>query len=1026
MGWSRFPAPGSEAGDETRREIAGALRDPTLDERGGEPASRVDLLAMDADAALGLGEEDLDELEVGRLARGDPRHPDNLPLRFDPDLLPHLADGTVVVALTGVDVTRGAAVPLQGMGVLEMGAELQVDFADLVPDKDMNGPVEVPAGVDLPARKGGDDGVVPVDGIEGFRRRGRKPAAGMRLDPVGKLDPLPEGEFLGPNRGLQAHGRKKLLAARLFELEIVVELFAALRKAALHDRAVDLGGMRREFPGRARIEADDRGIDRGTRMEKFGADGAQGPDVPALLQHQGEDAVVLAAGLRDEAVGDFLLHHDDRLPHRAGRIEETLENGVSHGVGKVADELHRSLQKERAHVILGGIGVNDLDAKGTEFLREVLGESPVRLDEDETAALAGEVFGEGAEAGTDLDDAVPGPDLELGGDPLRQGRVDEETLAQLAARDEIKTPQQCLEFGEMHPGRWRGSHSLTRRQSKLRISCPPRHPFPSPMLLPFEDAVDFFRLHASLMNFVLRRSGRGGKRRPKDYGRLPIPQRFEIHQRFSKDPTGFLDSYLKANPDRLPAAELAEIAAWKDAVGGRLIFFRQLSKHVVVIEATTNPRVFGVLGLTQPVEEIFQRPLPVMGDCCLLPFRGAIVCDGLISSYAVQFGAGIRRGFNETYQAAKKSGRVITSFGGPPPASPKPEKQKSAARPADPLKRLVSAVRRRLSDYRAQNEVLRRFEEEAIPAFEAWVDRTFAEERAEILRLCEEIDDLEETIHRLTLDPRPVGCAAEDVDAVLASVKRERESLEDGGEPGAGSPFHAGLPEEIEDLLEESFRDFLTEMRGIDPGRMEEEAYEQAFAEFQETFRHAALGNRAAFERSLLGIGADRSDNNRKAVNAAYRRVAKRLHPDKHSKHDEETKEFWETLRNAREALDLESIERVETEWRLLREESFTKGDEAKLKRLQSQLRQDFQFLRDRRRDLETHPLWGLETTEPPKRIERQVRTELSLELGRLKVRKRLLEKRLEIPRRPETPRKKAKRTPGPKPAPPGQMEFEF
>jgi hypothetical protein len=57
--------------------------------------------------------------------------------------------------------------------------------------------------------------------------------------------------------------------------------------------------------------------------------------------------------------------------------------------------------------------VDDFDAEGTVSIREKLREPSVRLDEDEPAALSGEVFGESAEARADFDDAILGSDPEL-------------------------------------------------------------------------------------------------------------------------------------------------------------------------------------------------------------------------------------------------------------------------------------------------------------------------------------------------------------------------------------------------------------------------------------------------------------------------------------------------------------------------------------------------------------------------------------------------------------------------------------
>jgi Domain of unknown function (DUF6398) len=58
--------------------------------------------------------------------------------------------------------------------------------------------------------------------------------------------------------------------------------------------------------------------------------------------------------------------------------------------------------------------------------------------------------------------------------------------------------------------------------------------------------------------------------------------------------------------------------------------------------------------------------LPRMIKTTLLPFKGRIVYDGLMSGYNVSFGPGIRRSLNEAYREAKAHRGIITTL--PPPA----------------------------------------------------------------------------------------------------------------------------------------------------------------------------------------------------------------------------------------------------------------------------------------------------------------------------------------------------------------------
>ena len=57
--------------------------------------------------------------------------------------------------------------------------------------------------------------------------------------------------------------------------------------------------------------------------------------------------------------------------------------------------------------------------------------------------------------------------------------------------------------------------------------------------------------------------------------------------------------------------------------------------------------------LSQPFEELVGPYLPVLTQTVLLPFKGMIVYDGLMSSYRISFGPGIRRSLDEGFKEAK-------------------------------------------------------------------------------------------------------------------------------------------------------------------------------------------------------------------------------------------------------------------------------------------------------------------------------------------------------------------------------------
>jgi Domain of unknown function (DUF6398) len=54
--------------------------------------------------------------------------------------------------------------------------------------------------------------------------------------------------------------------------------------------------------------------------------------------------------------------------------------------------------------------------------------------------------------------------------------------------------------------------------------------------------------------------------------------------------------------------------------------------------------------------------LPVLIEAVLLPFKGKIVYDGLMTGYRISFGSGIRRLLNESFKAAKARHGIVTAL----------------------------------------------------------------------------------------------------------------------------------------------------------------------------------------------------------------------------------------------------------------------------------------------------------------------------------------------------------------------------
>ena len=69
------------------------------------------------------------------------------------------------------------------------------------------------------------------------------------------------------------------------------------------------------------------------------------------------------------------------------------------------------------------------------------------------------------------------------------------------------------------------------------------------------------------------------------------------------------------------------------------------------------------MGLNNSLAELFiGRPLPILVEAVLLPFKGQIIYDGLLRPHNIFFGSGVRSDLNEMYMIAKQNGRIITTL----------------------------------------------------------------------------------------------------------------------------------------------------------------------------------------------------------------------------------------------------------------------------------------------------------------------------------------------------------------------------
>jgi hypothetical protein len=222
------------------------------------------------------------------------------------------------------------------------------------------------------------------------------------------------------------------------------------------------------------------------------------------------------------------------------------------------------------------------------------------------------------------------------------------------------------------------------------------------MLLSPPEAEHFFALHRSFMCFVNERlqvaPHVGG---PDDFANLPPETQAEIRNAWVNQPE-LIESFVNENPRGFNPDDLEIVSSWRHFVAERFFVFRYLKKYAVFLKDEDPPKAYGVTALTQPLENLLGPYLPVWTYTVLLPFQGKIVYDGLLSTYNISFGGGVRRRLNETYREAKEKLGIVTSLpiNARPMAEARPKKRtKPKAASKDEIREARDAIVGMVDDF---------------------------------------------------------------------------------------------------------------------------------------------------------------------------------------------------------------------------------------------------------------------------------------------------------------------------------------
>ncbi|MGL4419564.1 MAG: hypothetical protein ACRCZF_02770, partial [Gemmataceae bacterium] len=207
------------------------------------------------------------------------------------------------------------------------------------------------------------------------------------------------------------------------------------------------------------------------------------------------------------------------------------------------------------------------------------------------------------------------------------------------------------------------------------------------MILEPEDIQLFFRLYPALMNYVNQQlkiiTSKDGV--PARFSDIANQQRIQIRQGWLSQ-LNLTDSFVKTNPERFTEEELAIVHSWRHVIADQFYLVQHLKKHSLFLTSKEPDRLFGVVALSQPLQEIIGPEVPKLIGTALLPFKGRIIHDGLVSGFNIVFGPGIRQSLKENLATAKKREGVIVSLPVPDEALPPIPKETEPTKQRVPAK----------------------------------------------------------------------------------------------------------------------------------------------------------------------------------------------------------------------------------------------------------------------------------------------------------------------------------------------------
>jgi hypothetical protein len=130
------------------------------------------------------------------------------------------------------------------------------------------------------------------------------------------------------------------------------------------------------------------------------------------------------------------------------------------------------------------------------------------------------------------------------------------------------------------------------------------------------------------------------------------------------EPRHLIMRFLDANRELLTHEAQDTLASWAEHyVKGKFYLLRHLKRNSIFLLMGNKTKAYGVLGLTDELDKVIPKlALPAYVETVLLPYEGAVVCDGLVVSDNTPVTATVKHEMADEYKMIKQGGELITKL----------------------------------------------------------------------------------------------------------------------------------------------------------------------------------------------------------------------------------------------------------------------------------------------------------------------------------------------------------------------------